>query len=833
MDVFKSIYKRLAFLGEAISWKSNFLFALLLFTVLGYLGNVFKFPLFFGVDFLFGSIFILLIVQLYGVTWGCLSAFVASLHTIVLWGHPYAVIIFTLEALFVGIKLRTRGKHLLLLDSLYWLCVGMPLVLVFYGLIMQIPAQSVLLIMVKQAINGMFNALIASFLLIYTPLGSWLASTVDLKTTRFQHQLLSLLVCCIFLPAQILIVADSRQAMKNIQTRISEKLQLISTQTQEELQAWDNNSKLLLNNIGNSLLDSKLDLDRSEKVRSIQAVLPKASELEFIKKSKFNTTKFLIVDWGKFIEGNEIDSTKVKVFHQLPIYQEKTLQGTLILKHSLDSIQTHLSKYVPEKYMNIILVDEQQKILASVRSDFEIGRSFDRIQQNTDSSTNTEFYHWFPNADIPLMKLWEQSFYIQKTSWNDFPFQLIVEVSAAPYIDELQASYLWKMSLMLCIILFAVFLSQVISTRIVHPILELAAATTNLPEKILEKRLLQWPQSHLKEIKLLVTNFTIVSNTLEQQFDEIKDTNKTLEDRVFKRTNELQIALKERQDALLKLKKTQLQIVQSEKMSALGNLVAGVAHEINNPTGFLQGNIQPAQEYIQDLLGLIDLLLSKFPGSDPEIEEEIEAIDLEFVREDLPKLIASMKEGTQRIRHISTSLRTFSRTDKEYKVAFNLHDGLDSTILILKHRLKANDQRPAIKITKNYSSEILEVQCFPGQLNQVFMNLIANAIDALDESNEEREFEEIVANPNRITIQTEVSGERAIVRIGDNGKGMPEDIRQRIFEQGFTTKEVGKGTGLGLAIAHQIIVEKHNGTLACHSEPGKGTTFIIEIPLQA
>ncbi|MGD2183926.1 hybrid sensor histidine kinase/response regulator [Lusitaniella coriacea] len=292
----------------------------------------------------------------------------------------------------------------------------------------------------------------------------------------------------------------------------------------------------------------------------------------------------------------------------------------------------------------------------------------------------------------------------------------------------------------------------------------------------------------------------------------------TLEQQVAERTQALQQA--------------QLQLVQQEKLSALGQLVTGVAHEINNPIGCIVGNVDPLQDYISDLFAIINLYQEKFPQPGTDFEEELEAFDLDYIQDDLPKLIQAMKDGGNRIRHISTSLRTFSRTDKDHKVSFNLYEGLDSTILILKYRLKANVQRPAIKIIKDYG-DIPEVQCFPGQLNQVFMNLIANAIDALDESNKGRTFEEIEANPNRITIQTEVSGERAIVRIKDNAKGMPEEVRAKIFEQGFTTKGVGKGTGLGLAIAHQIIVEKHGGTLTCHSEPGKGTAFIIKIPSPA
>ncbi|MCZ0900518.1 serine/threonine protein kinase, partial [Microcoleus sp. HI-ES] len=201
---------------------------------------------------------------------------------------------------------------------------------------------------------------------------------------------------------------------------------------------------------------------------------------------------------------------------------------------------------------------------------------------------------------------------------------------------------------------------------------------------------------------------------------------------------------------LRELQQAQIQLIQGEKMSALGNLVAGVAHEINNPVGFLAGNITPAVDYINDLFGLLDLYEQKYPQLDPEIQEEIENIDLEYIREDLPKLVSSMREGVKRIRDISTSLRTFSRADTNYPVACNIHDGIDSTIMILKHRLKASDTRPEIKVIREYGN-LPPVECYAGQLNQVFMNLLGNAIDALEESNQGRNYAEIV---NKITIKT-------------------------------------------------------------------------------
>ncbi|MCU0543548.1 MAG: hybrid sensor histidine kinase/response regulator [Oscillatoriaceae cyanobacterium Prado104] len=291
----------------------------------------------------------------------------------------------------------------------------------------------------------------------------------------------------------------------------------------------------------------------------------------------------------------------------------------------------------------------------------------------------------------------------------------------------------------------------------------------------------------------------------------------TLEQQVIERTQDLQ--------------KTQVQLIQQEKLSALGQLVAGVAHEINNPIGCIVGNVSAARDYIQDLLNIIDLYREKFPQPGTEIEDELAAIDLEYVREDLPKLIQAMQDGGDRITSISKSLRTFSRADSDTKQPFNLHEGIDSTILILRHRLKANEHRPAIEVVTDYG-DLPEVACFPGQLNQVFMNILANAIDAIDESNQGRSFAEIQNNPNRIAIRTEVSENWVKIAIADNGTGIPEDVKPRIFDHLFTTKGVGKGTGLGLEIARQIVVEKHGGKITVNSVPMEGTEFAIEIPIQ-
>ena len=280
---------------------------------------------------------------------------------------------------------------------------------------------------------------------------------------------------------------------------------------------------------------------------------------------------------------------------------------------------------------------------------------------------------------------------------------------------------------------------------------------------------------------------------------------------------------------LQRLQYMQLKLVQNEKMATLGELVTGIAHEINNPVNFITGNLNHAKAYTQDLIEILNLYQNFFPNPGATIEAKIAENDLDFLLDDLPKIIASMEEGTKRIRKICTSMKTFSRSDMEAKVAFNIHDGIDSTLMILQHRLKANKDRPAIEIIKEYG-DLPEVQCFPGQLNQVFMNILANAIDALEVANQKLNYQEIEANPSKIRIKTEALTNNVTIKIKDNGPGMPKTVQKQVFEYLFTTKKVGKGTGLGLSISRQIIEEKHGGKLICHSVLGQGTEFTIELP---
>ena len=296
---------------------------------------------------------------------------------------------------------------------------------------------------------------------------------------------------------------------------------------------------------------------------------------------------------------------------------------------------------------------------------------------------------------------------------------------------------------------------------------------------------------------------------------------------------QLRIQKEELQKTLEELQWTQTQMIQNEKMSSNGQMVAGVAHEINNPVNFIHGNLIYVIYYTEDLLNLLQLYQNHYPHPHPEIEEEIEAIELDFLQEDIKKVLTSMQSGTERIIEIVKSLRNFSRLGEAEIKEVNLHEGLDSTLMILQHRFKTKSGSLGIEIIKEYG-QLPSVKCYPGQLNQVFMNILNNAIDAIEDvksyqSSQEKHYD----NVGCIRIKTQVVEKNWVeILIADNGVGVSEKVKSNLFQPFFTTKPIGKGTGLGLSVSYQVIVEKHKGKLECHSHIGKGAEFIIRIPIK-
>ncbi|MEO1096027.1 MAG: ATP-binding protein [Cyanobacteria bacterium J06638_28] len=399
---------------------------------------------------------------------------------------------------------------------------------------------------------------------------------------------------------------------------------------------------------------------------------------------------------------------------------------------------------------------------------------------------------------------------------------LSVGLATGPLQAKLRKTLMEGLLAALVAALSSIYLAHLLSRSITQPLQQLIRGTQQITAGRWNHKITLQTND---ELTTLANGFNHMGDRLHTVVESLKSqAEKLKQSRALAQTraDELEKTLQE-------LHRTQAQLIHQEKMSGLGQMIAGVAHEINNPVTFIKGNIEPAQTYMEELLSLIELYQAHFPKPPKEIVAEQDAVDLPFLKKDVVKLLFSMRVGAERIAGIVKSLKTFSRVDEAICKQVDLHDCLDSTLLILEHRLKANGQCSEIEVVKDYGQLPL-VECFASQLNQVFMNLLANAIDAL----EEKEKAASTAQPKeplQIYIRTAVpENNQVLIQIGDNAGSLPEAVKSRIFEPFYTTKPVGKGTGLGLSISYQIVTELHGGQLMCQSIPGESTDFTIKIP---
>jgi signal transduction histidine kinase len=437
--------------------------------------------------------------------------------------------------------------------------------------------------------------------------------------------------------------------------------------------------------------------------------------------------------------------------------------------------------------------------------------NFERIQQN----------HTFDDIQLNGKK-----HFLHVAPWQDKRGLTWLIVTTVPESDVMTSIHRQsRNTIIVCIATLAgaLAIGHLTSRRITKPIRQLSLASESITSGDFDQTI---QSSRILELNILSNSFNCMAQKLQMAFsdlattnDALQTTNETLETRVIERTSELT-------NALDNLQKTQAQLVQQEKMSSLGGLVAGVAHEINNPVNFIHGNLDCTQEYTQDLLDLIALYQAHVINPPEAIKQKIQTIDLDFLAEDLAKTLESMKNGTSRIRSIVLSLRNFSRLDESsFKIA-DIHEGLESTLMILQNQLTLSAYGSTIELIKIYG-DIPEIECYPSELNQVFLNLMLNAIDALETS--------MAANSKHqptLTIRTQTIDANWIeITIADNGIGIPQEQQGKLFDPFFTTKPVGKGTGLGLFICYQTITDRHQGSITCQSQAGYGTTFTLKLPI--
>ncbi|OUL28401.1 histidine kinase [Nostoc sp. RF31YmG] len=544
--------------------------------------------------------------------------------------------------------------------------------------------------------------------------------------------------------------------------------------------------------------------------------------------------------WSKIITLNYPNHPYIAASASRPIYDaQNRLLGMVAIDIHLLKLSEFLRRLDITRTGEVFIIERSGMLIAnsSTQQPFTIVKDEIQRLKATDSPDPViksiaqqlrQKFNGFKSITEPKklqLKSQGEPNFVYVTPWRDqygLDWLVVVSVPERTFMAQIDANTSTTIMLCLGALTVATLMGYFTSRWIAYPIVRLNRASQAMASGNLDQVV---DVSNIKELDTLAHSFNYMAGQLREFFTALENSKEELEDRVEARTAELKTTLSE-------LQRTQAQVLQSEKMSSLGQLVAGVAHEINNPVNFIHGNITHLKQYTQDLLQMIYLYQKRHSSYDPEIQALADEIDLEFLIEDLQKMLSSMKMGTERIRNIVLSLRNFSRMDEAEFKAVDIHEGIESTLLILQYRLKDKPDRPAIEIIRDYAN-LPQVECYPGQLNQVLMNILVNAIDALDEVNAGRTCEENKENPSQITICTSVSNTQWIeIAIADNALGMSEQVKSRIFDPFFTTKAVGKGTGMGMAISYQIITEKHRGKLECFSTLGKGTEFIIQLPIR-
>ncbi len=743
----------------------------------GLAGNYFSLPLFFGVDFLFGSILTLIVVQLYGILWGTVAAAIASSYTYILWGHPYAIATLIGEAFFVGLLLRHQQPNLLLLDGIYWVCIGMPLIWVFYGALMKMPTTSVWLILLKQPVNGMFNALIASLLIAHLPLYKWTNRSPVSQTLSLRQILINLLVAFVFFPVLTLMVLDSRRVFSDGQTQIQLDLTNLSSTIATEVVLWYQPHVQALEVLARAALQS--NLMPSEVLQEATELLHKSFP-DFRYLYILSAPRKAIAVAPPLSEGNKINSQcpinssspvlgkaeQNSVEIKLPIVRGQTNLGCVVGEIALEKLNQLLKTATSNSEVQITLVAQNGDVIASTIQTLVGTDNFDIRQGGELRHLSPITFQQLPaEPNLPLMVRWQKSFYIhQKPIGDHLPWNLVLKVSAATQIDYLQNIYIKQLAVMLLIGILGIGLATILSQRLVKPLTHLKRVTSNLPHKLLEEREIDLPRSGVAEIKSLTDNFQLMASSLQQNFTDIRQANE-------------------------QLKATQTQLVRSNR--ELKNFAYIVSHDLQEP--------------LRKMKSFSQLLARECQGQFTNNEKALRYLDY-------------IIDAAQRQRNLIQALLNYSRLGKNDspKVAIDLGAVVKKVLEDLSLPI-AETQATVTMI------DLPTVQASATQMAQLFLNLIGNGIKFQGD-----------ATP-RIRIEAKLQQpEEWLISVQDNGIGIKPQYAERIFQifQRLHSRSEYSGTGIGLAICRKI-VEGHGGRIWVASEPGQGSTFYFTLPVSS
>lgn len=810
---------------------------LLVLIAAGFIGNYCRWSFFFDIDFLFGSIAVWIVVCFYGIRWGTFAALIAASCTYFLWHHPYSTITFTLEALFVGLLFHRRHQNILLLDGIFWLLIGMPLVWLFYFYCLHLDFVQAEIILLKQAVNGIFNALVASLMLTYLPIHRWIGRPRVLSTLSLQQTLLNLLVAFVFFPTLTLMVLDSRSVVPTIKANAQLELQAASTDVVAELQDWHQEHLQAINQLANlaSRLNRLETSDRSALQASVELTqklfpdihnlyvtdpagiaIAAAPQLTSTGASNIGTNltqkpyfkdNHGITQSGLFTFLVRSDLGNPRLILAAPILPNQSQSGLVIAELDLIRLKTLVTSNGQDHNLQITLVDVQQSVVASTQADRSAMEVFDRQQTGEIQPIRDRTYHWFPTDGSRLVLVrWNESFFVQETLIDpQLPWTLIVEKSAKADVRAIEQRHIKNLSILMVLAAFALGFATLLSHQMVAPLHHLARVTTNLPRKVLGQESINWPNSLVTEIDLLVRNFQSMAASLTQMFWEIKQANENLEQRVQERTeqllatnNALASEIDERQRTEDKLKAYTIRLEQSNR--ELEDFAFVASHDLQEP--------------LRKIQAFGDRFKIKFSDTlTPEGKDYLER----------------MQRAANRMQNLINDLLAFSRVTTKAQPFTPIN--LNKVVQDVLSDLEVHVQRLGGEVQVN---ELTTLEADPLQMQQLFQNLISNALKfhCPDQPPIIKIWSQSIEAPDHLET-SDKSSTLCQICVQDNGIGFDEKYLDRIFTvfQRLHGRNEYEGTGVGLAICRKI-VERHNGSITAISALDQGATFIVTLPIQ-